>query len=325
MIIDSHAHYVSPEVVSAVQAGDFGPHLVWEESGRFQFPHSQSRPFFTQMTDLEQRMAHMDKLGVDIQVLSTWVDVFGYDLPQHTAEAYHRAINVGLAKATERHRDRFRFVASVPLPYGEAAATVLEEAVRDMGAVGVMIGTNIHGRNLDLPDFEPFWQRCSALGVPVILHPYNVAAAPRLQSYYLENLLGNPFDTTIAATSLIFGGILDRHPNLQVVLLHGGGYLPFAVGRLDHGFQVRPETQTIANSPSSYLSRFHYDVIVYQAELLAMVVQRVGLDKVVLGTDYPFDMEPLNAVNLTLEAMERPHRVLEENPAQLFGITGRST
>ena len=324
MIIDAHAHYVSPNVVAAVQSGTFGAALQWEDSGRFRFPQTRSRPFFSKMTDLEQRLARMDELGVDVQVLSTWVDVFGYDLPEATAIAFHRAVNEGLANAVARHPDRFRFVASVPLPYGDAAAIVLEEAVGKLGAVGVMIGTNIHGRNLDNEEFEPLWRQANSLSVPVILHPYNVAAAPRLQEYYLENLLGNPFDTTIAATCLIFGGVLDRYSGLQVLLLHGGGYFPFAVGRLDHGFRVRPETKTISRPPSSYLSRFHYDVIVYQPELLAMVAERVGVENVMLGSDYPFDMEPSNAVSLAVSGIEESRRVLEDNPARFFSMVDDS-
>lgn len=322
MVVDCHAHYVHPELVASVQAGDFAPHLRWQE-GRFIFPTEQSRPFFHGMTDLEDRLRHMDTIGIDCQILSTWVDVFGYGLPASVAGAYHRAVNQGLARAVKGYPDRFRFVASVPLPNGEMAADVLREAVQDLGAVGAMIGTNVLGRNLDDGDLAPFWQEAARLGVPVVLHPVNVAAAQRLQSYYLENLLGNPFDSTIAAASLIFGGILDRHPELNVLLLHGGGYFPFAVGRLDHGFDVRPEPKTASRPPSQYLSRFHYDVVVYDPELLRMVKERVGEDRMVLGTDYPFDMEPKNAVALTQSGLKAEARwALEIVPGRLFRIRG---
>lgn len=322
MVIDCHAHYVGPHVVAAVRSGKFGEALAWTEDGRFRFPQTLSRPFLARMTDLEGRIEHMNILGISMQILSTWIDIYGYDLPEGINVEYHRLVNQGLADAVHQYPERFRFVASVPLPYGGQAADVLEEAVTDLGAVGAMIGTNILGRNLDDAAFEPFWERCSDLGVPVILHPCTVAASDRLQHYYLENLLGNPFDTTIAAASLVFGGVLDRHPRLRILLLHGGGYFPFAVGRLDHGYVVRPEARTIQEPPSSYLKRFFYDVIVYQPALLSVLAQQAGADRIVLGTDYPFDMEPDDAVALATNTLGLESGVLDRNALALFGEKG---
>jgi aminocarboxymuconate-semialdehyde decarboxylase len=332
-VVDVHAHYVAPALRDEIERGAYAPHLQLTQTASgtcCQFPTGPSRPFFERMLDLDARLRRMDELGVDVQVLSTWVDLLGYDLPAEVAEAYHRQVNEGLARAVEARPDRFRFLASVPLPWGERAAAVLEDAVRRLGALGSMIGTNMVGVGLDDPGLEPFWTRSVALGAPVELHPVNVAAQDRLRQYYLQNLLGNPFDTTIAASSLVLGGVLDRHPRLAVILLHGGGYFPYAVGRLDHGFDVRSETHTSQQPPSTYLRRFYYDVLVYRPAIMQALGELVGVDHLFLGTDYPFDMEPPDAVAMVRAVFgEQAPAVLGSNVAQLlgavFGETGKDT
>lgn len=303
---DLHAHFVAPEVVDRIQRGELAPHVTAERSERgtrFSFPSGAGRLMPGRMTDLRERLAHMDAIGVDVQVLSTWIDVFGYDLPEEVAVAYHGHVNEGLAAAAAAYPDRFRFFASVPLPWGDAAAAALADAVERLGAVGAMIGTNVCGANLDDPRLEPFWAASAALGVPVELHPVNVAGADRLASFHLDNFLGNPFDTAVAATSLIFGGVLDRHPDLRVILVHGGGYFPYAVGRLGHGYHARPIGRTIAREPADYLDRFCYDTIVYDAKILRALADLVTVERLVLGTDYPFDMEPPDAPRMVRETL----------------------
>jgi aminocarboxymuconate-semialdehyde decarboxylase len=294
-IIDLHAHYLAPSVVSGIRAGAFGPQLRAAgppERTRFEFPATLSRVLPPAMTDLAGRIAHLDACGIDVQVLSTWIDMFGYDLTEDTAARYHTQVNEGLAAAADAWPARLRFLASVPLPWGEAAAAVLRDAVTRLGAAGAMIGTNVGGANLDDRRFEPLWAACAELGCPVELHPVNVAGAGRLGGYQLDNFLGNPFDTTIAAASLIFGGVLDRHPGLQVILLHGGGYLAQAAGRMTHGWRARNVAPQLHREPADYLDRFYYDTIVYDGRALSALAAAVGLERIVLGSDYPFDMEP---------------------------------
>lgn len=311
-------------MVELVSNGTFSPELTVKRtdgSMSFNFPTAVTRPFFAKMTDLENRVKHMDEIPIDIEVISTWVDVFGYDLSAKVIGKYSKALNESLSAAARSNPQRLRFVATVPLPFGELAAETLKDAVDRLGAIGSMIGTNIAGANLDDPRLEPFWDASEKLSAPVILHPLKVAGANRLSSHYLHNLVGNPFDTTIAASSLIFGGVMDRHPDLRIVLVHGGGYFPSGIGRLDHGFNVRPETKGAKNAPSSYLRRFYYDTVVYDARVLKSLVDMVGRDRIVIGSDYPFDMEPKNYMEYTKSVFgESMSTMLQENTKRVFPL-----
>lgn len=326
-VVDVHAHYLAPSVIARLRAGEAGPQVrVSEEGGalRFAFPTFTSRAMVPGMDDLVDREAHLDRVGIEVQVLSTWIDMFGPDLPENVAVRFHDWINEGLAEAVAHRPDRFRFFASVPLPWSDAAADVLQDAVDRLGAVGAMIGTNIGGRNLDDPALAPFWARAEALGVPVELHPVAVAGADRLGQHQLSNFVGNPFDTTVAAASLILGGVLDRHPGLDIVLVHGGGYLPYALGRIGHGRRARGVAPELAREPAEYLDRFHVDTIVYDPAVLRVLAGLVGGDRLLLGSDHPFDMEPADLVNgvrsaLGAEGLDRTGR----NAARLLRLEER--
>jgi aminocarboxymuconate-semialdehyde decarboxylase len=307
--VDVHAHYLAPSVLDAIRSGEFEPHvriLDTPEGLRLKYPTTVSRPLPRGMADLDQRLVHLDERGLDAQVLSTWIDTFGYDLPEDVAVRYHAKLNEGMASAVQEFPDRFRFFASVPLPWGAAAASTLTDAVGRLGAVGSMIGTNVTGRPLDEQAFAPLWETSAQLGVPVELHPVDVAGQDRLDRFQLDNFLGNPFDTTIAATSLMFGGVLDRHPDLDVILLHGGGYFPHAIGRLTHGRQARGVVPDLEQAPAEYLKRFYYDTIVYDPTALEVLARLVGVDRLLLGSDYPFDMEPNEIVSTVTAALGAP-------------------
>ena len=185
--------------------------------------------------------------------------------------------NDQIAKLVKAHPDRFMGIATLPMQAPERAAEELTRAVTKLGMRGAMIGSNIAGKNLDDPSFEPVWATAEELGAFMIIHPANVAGADRLRSYYLANLIGNPLDTTIAAACLVFGGVLERHPKLNVLLVHGGGFVPYQAGRWAHGWHVRPEPKVnVKQSPEPWINRFYYDTILHAKPQLEFLVASVG-------------------------------------------------
>jgi aminocarboxymuconate-semialdehyde decarboxylase len=179
----------------------------------------------------------------------------------------------------------------------------IERAAKLPGIRGVYIATHINNKNLDDKSFFPIYARCEALNLPLLLHPIDPLGAARMRSHYLRNFIGNPADTGVAAASLIFGGVMDAFPKLDVVLPHAGGITPILIGRWDHGSSVRPETKHMTKAPSTYLRRFHFDTVSHSPQIMANIVKQVGADRVVLGSDHPADM-----------SLERPVDFVESIP-----------
>ena len=194
--------------------------------------------------------------------------------------------------------------------------------MRTLGLHGAMIGSNVGGKNLDDPSFEPLWAAAAELDAFMMIHPGNVAGADRLRSYYLGNLIGNPLDTTIAAACLIFGGVLERFSTLNFVMVHGGGFIPYQGGRWVHGWRVRPEPKVhLKHSPEKYLDRFRYDTILHSKTSLEFLISSVGASRVFLGSDYPYDMAMLDCVrhvrSLDISAADR-ETILGGHAAAIF-------
>lgn len=243
-------------------------------------------PMPAELFDLGAQLAEMDRLGIALRVVC----------PPPFALAYvgepDANLNRALARAVSTAGSRFLGLGTVPLHRPEAAAAELRRCMAELGLRGVTIGSDAgEGRELDAPDLEPFWAAAEDLGALILLHPSDVPGAARMGQYHLRNLVGNPMATAHAAARLIFGGVLDRHPGLRIVLSHGGGALPWIAGRLDHGYRVRPECgSACAQPPSAYLRRFWYDTVVFEAGARRWLREQVGADRVVFGTDTPFDM-----------------------------------
>src|SRR5204863_156717 len=217
------------------------------------------------------------------------------------------AVNDAMSEAHRAYPDRFVGCATLPMQDPARAVTELQRAAALPGIRGVYLGTNINGRELSDPSFTPIFAACEAKRLPVLLHPLTViGAGNRLGRYYLNNFLGNPFDTAIAAAHLVFGGVLDRFPKLEVCLPHAGGALPYLMGRLTHGQRVRPETKGVAKKPfESYLRRFTYDTISHSPHLLRFLIDTVGADRVMLGSDYCFDMGYTRPVDIVTKSLVR--------------------
>jgi aminocarboxymuconate-semialdehyde decarboxylase len=275
----------------------------------------------------EAKLAELESKDLEAAVVSVSPTIFYHHVDAAAGEAMAVAANEGLA---EMASERLRWMASVPLQAPERAAAVLEEAV-GAGAVGVEIGTSVAETPLDDPSLAPFWAAAERLGAPVMLHPAYVPKHPRLQDYYLENVIGFPLETTIAIERLICAGVLDRHPDLRVVLLHAAGYFPWQAGRLRHARTVRPELADSPADPWSYLGQVLIDTITHDADALRYLIAKAGAENLVLGTDLPFDMatpEPLAALRAACDE-ETAARIAERNPAELYrftteGITSRA-
>jgi aminocarboxymuconate-semialdehyde decarboxylase len=255
------------------------------------------RPFPRGGFDITHRLRDMDEAGVDIQVLSATPQTYLYNQEAALGAATAAIQNDQIAKLVNANPQRFMGIATLPMQAPEKAAEELKRAMTKLGLRGTMIASNIMGKNLDDPSFEPLWATAEQLGAFVFVHPNNVAGADRMKAYYLNNLIGNPLDTTIGAACLYFGGVLDRHPRLIVVLAHGGGFTPYQAARWEHGWQVRTEPKkNIAKQPVNIARRFYYDTILHSAAVLEFMIGHVGADRVMLGSDYPYDMGMMDCV-----------------------------
>jgi len=272
--------------------------------------------------DLEVRLKTMGSRGVTVHALSLmppmvyWADgALGLRLA--------RIVNDGMAEASRAHPERFVFLATLPMQDPEAAINEVDRAVTELGCRGIYLGTNVRGKELTDPSFAPIFERIDALKMPIFLHPLNVIGVQRLTSYYLHNLLGNPFDTAVAAANIIFSGLLDRFPKLQICLPHAGGAFPYLIGRLNHGWRVRQECKALKKAPSSYLRRFTYDTISHAPESLDYLIKLVGADRVMMGSDYCFDMgydRPVNIVTALQLSRADKEKILSGNAARLLRL-----
>ncbi|MCL6596186.1 MAG: amidohydrolase [Firmicutes bacterium] len=311
MVVDVHFHQLPAAFLADVAAGRVaGVAEVALADGRraLAFPGRAPVPLPPGIADLEGAIAHLDAVGHDRALVTPWASALGDTLAAPEAVDYCRRLNAAMAEAVGASGGRLAALAVVPTTAPDEVAAVLAEAL-GMGLRGAFLATHMADDPLDAPRLEAVWRAAEEMDAPVYLHPVNVVET-RLERFNLANLLGNPMDTSIAACALMFGGVLDRHPRLRVVLSHGGGTLPYGVGRLDQGYRARRGGPLgSAHPPSDYLRRFYYDAVVYRAASLRFLVESVGADRVMLGTDYPFDMEMPEPARTVAEAVpEGPER-----------------
>jgi aminocarboxymuconate-semialdehyde decarboxylase len=319
-VVDIHAHYFPEPYLRVIEReGEaFGVKVNRSDPGgpAIQVGAVLGGPLRSAFWDLDLRRTEMDRQRVAVHALSlTHPMVYWADSALGLRLA--RLVNDALAQAHTAFPDRFVGLATLPLQDPPEAVSELERAARLPGIRGVYLGTNVNGRELSDSDFLPLWARIEALRLPVFLHPLSVIGAQRLAPYYLGNLLGNPFDTAVAAAHLIFGGILDRFPRLTVCLPHAGGAFPYLVGRMDRGRKVRHECAHGKRPPSAYLRRFTYDTISHAPESLRYLIGLVGADRVMLGSDYCFDM----GYERPVEVVTRLARLSRADQARILGGT----
>ena len=242
--------------------------------------------------DVETRLAECDAAGVGVQVLSTVPVMFGYWAEPGPALELARYLNDHIAGVVAGHPGRFVGLGTIPMQAPELAIAELTRCVRELGLAGVEIGSNVNGANLDSPELFPVFEAAASLGAAVLVHPWEMVGRERMTRYWLPWLVGMPAETSLAICSLIFGGVLERLPTLKVAFAHGGGAFPATIGRIVHGFEVRPDLCAVANgvSPRQYLKRIYLDSLVHEPLALRYLVDLMGPDRIALGSDYPFPL-----------------------------------
>lgn len=327
-VTDVHAHLLLPTLQAEVEARV--PELVKEaaalelvrngaESLAVSGPMVGSR--VPKLTQLAERLAAMDAQGVDRQWVSASPNHFYPWAPEGLAVWAANEANRLVAAHVAQSPGRLTGLGLVPLQHPERIVECLDDAVLGRGLAGVEISSFAGDVELSDELLEPFWARAAELGAIVFLHPFGCSLDERLDRFYLSNTVGQPTENAVALSHLIFAGVLDRHPGLTLVAAHGGGYLPFAIGRSDRAWRVRPEAQRCAHEPSSYLKKLWFDTVVHDPAALRHLVEVAGADRVLLGSDFPFDMgldDPVGFVRDAGLPSEIAHGVLTANAAALL-------
>ena len=315
--IDVHAHCAVPEALALIDQKLGGPSL---------------RPDLDATAAIAVQLQAMDEQGIDMEALS--INPNWYGVTRDVAEKLIALQNERLAEVCGKHPDRFVAFASAALQFPDLASKQLEDAVKKLGLRGVAIGGNVAGTELSDAKFHPFWAKAEELGVLVFLHPQSDGAPTQLRQRfhgngYLLNVIGNPLETTIALSHLIFEGTLDKFPGLKICAAHAGGYLPSYAGRFDWGCPVRPDLCPggthggIQHAPSEYLQRLYFDTMVFRPEGMRHLVAETGAGQLVLGTDFPYPWTK-TAVDLILTTPglsdEEKIAILGGNAAKLLGL-----
>ena len=293
-VIDTHGHLLVPEANALAEghpreAADGAAERAAFSGASVAANQAQIKRVWPQLTSAERRLADLDAIGVDIQVVGP-MPMHRYWAEPDLAAKLTAAVNEAVAAHCAAGAGRLAGLGTLPLQHPDLAVRELERAVSVLGLKGVSVSTNVDGRELSDPAFEPVWAAAASLGAVVFIHPWGCSLGARLGANFLGNTFGQPAETALALSHLIFAGTLDRHPGLKILAAHGGGFLPTYIGRSDHAWDNRPDARGCARRPSEYLRRIWYDALVYTPQALRHLIEVVGADKVVLGTDYPFDM-----------------------------------
>jgi aminocarboxymuconate-semialdehyde decarboxylase len=293
--IDCHTHVAVPRAAEFIK-----PHLDLATIPLGHFASADTKELNAQqevdirsriVDNYDERFTDMDQMGVDMQLVMPPPPQCYHTVALEYAVPAAQMINDGIAEFVSKHKDRFIPTGTVPMQDGNEAAKELERCMNKLGFKGIEILTNVDGKELSDPAFAPFWAKAEALGALVIIHPNGFTEGQRLSRFYFNNIIGNPFDTTVALHYLIFDGVLERHPKLKILAVHGGGYLGAYSGRIDHAWGARSDCNAgLPKPPTAYLKQVYVDTVVFTPLQLKALVDLFGANHVIMGTDYPFDM-----------------------------------
>ncbi|MFZ3213957.1 MAG: amidohydrolase family protein [Terriglobales bacterium] len=327
MNFDIHSHFIAQEFVEAISK----PGSAWQarlvkkgEESWIEHDQGYSYPLSPGFFDTAARLADMARMKLDMAAVSVSPTLFYYYAKPELALDVARMTNDAICRLTKERPDKFVGMGTLPMQNVELAITELRRSVRDLGFKSILIGSNVEGNQFDDPQFLRFFKECEALDVFIFFHPYYVGTKGMFGNYYLTNLYGNPLDTAMVVANLIFGGVLDKCPKLKVGFTHGGGFFPYQIGRLKHGYEVRNEPKVNgAKSPERYLHQLYFDSIVFMDKQLRFLVDWAGAEHVMLGTDYAFDMgefAPVDFISGAGLATGQLQAVLSDSACKIFGV-----
>ena len=328
--VDIHCHYLNQAVAAKVahlNPAQYEPSVTFANALTREVNVKQIRDRLPKLSTIETRLKDMDRMGIDMQEVSPAPNQCYYWTEPELGLELSRMVNNRLAEIVATWPERFVALGTVPLQHVDLAVVELERCVKELGLRGVEINPSVNGMDLTDPrlKLEKFFAKAQALDVVIFMHPIGFTQGERLVDHYFNNVIGNPMETTIAASHLIFDGVMQRHPKLKVVLPHAGGYLAHYWARMDHGYHARPDCRTvIKRPPSSYLAKMYFDTITFDPEMLRHMIGKYGPGHVLLGTDYPYDMgedDPLGLIG-SVRGLKRADRDMIEggNAARLLKI-----
>jgi len=292
-MIDFHSHVIPETIIAAMRADPerYATRIDAQAGKRYLVRGKLRLELLPEFSVAEAKLEAMDRKGIEISVISPGPQVFFYGLPENEGIESARLVNDGVAAMVAKNPSRIRGMATLPMQHPEAAVAEMERVAREYGFKGIELATAAPAGELADPRYRPILRRAQELKMTIFAHPNTIGTGGRLDCYYLTNLIGNPLETTIMVANLMFSGALDELPRLKMLLAHGGGFAPYQVGRFVHGHKVRPETRAhTASSAKDLLKRFYFDTLTHDAQALRYLVELVGPERLVLGTDAPFDM-----------------------------------
>jgi aminocarboxymuconate-semialdehyde decarboxylase len=328
MKIDIHSHFIPEAFIESVRREPKRFRINIEQRGDLEyFVHEEgfTYPLFRTFFDLDAKLEDMQRKRLDISVLSAPPTIFFYSAGIETAKLVCRTYNNSVSQFVKANPNQFVGMAIVPLQDVEESVKELQRCHDELGLRAVEIGSNMEGVQYDDERFLPFFQKAAELSMLVFFHPYYMGSKKGLESYYLTNLLGNLIDTSVAASHIVFGGLLQQFPDLKLYFAHGGGFVPYQVGRLEHGYKVRTESKIkLGHAPAGDIKKMIFDTILFNPEALKFLIEIQGEDQIVMGTDFPFDMgdeDPVKSIESVpgISTLQK-RKIFGENAARLLRL-----